>query len=66
MAAILIDTAKSLITPDVASNILLVIGEVPAKTQQAIGTGVPPLAGIGCTEASTPGGAVANLIDRKL
>jgi hypothetical protein len=57
MAANLIDTAKSLITPDVASKVSFVIGETPAKTRQAIGTGVPPLAGKGCNEASTPGGA---------
>ena len=53
----LIDTAKSLITPDVVSKISSIIGETPAKTQQAIGTVIPSLAGIACNEASTPGGA---------
>ena len=49
MATNLIDTAENLITPDVASKISFIIGETPAKTQQAIGTGVHPLAGIGLT-----------------
>ena len=47
MATNLIDTTKSLIMPDVASKISFVIGEPPAKTRQAIVTGVPTLAGIG-------------------
>lgn len=65
MAANLIDTARSLITPDVVSKISSLIGETPAKTQQALGTVVPSLAGIACNEASTPGGAskLFNLIN---
>ena len=57
MAINLIDTAKGLITPDVISKISSIIGETPAKTQQAMGTVVPTLAGVACNEASTPGGA---------
>ena len=64
MAANLIDTARNLITPDVVSKISSLIGETPAKTQQALGVVVPSLAGIACNEASTPGGAskVYNLV----
>lgn len=57
MAINLIDTTKNLITPDVVSKISSIIGETPAKTQQAIGTVVPTLAGVACNEASAPGGA---------
>ena len=57
MAINLIDTARSLITPDVISKVSSIIGETPAKTQQALTTVVPSLAGIACNEASTPGGA---------
>ena len=65
MAANLIDTARSLITPDVISKISSTIGETPAKTQQALGVVVPSLAGIACNEASTPSGAskLFNLIN---
>lgn len=57
MATNLIDTTKSLLTPDVLSKVSSLIGETPAKTQQALGTVVPTLAGVACNEASTPGGA---------
>ena len=65
MATNLIDTARNVITPDVISRISSIIGETPARTQQALGTVVPTLAGIACNEASTPGGAskLFNLID---
>ena len=65
MAINLIDTTKNLITPDVVSKISSMIGETPAKTQQAIGSVVPTLAGVACNEASTPGGAsrLFNLIN---
>jgi hypothetical protein len=64
MAINLLESAKSLFTPDVVSKASSIIGETPAKTQQAIGTAVPSLAGVLCNEASTPGGAakVHNLI----
>ena len=57
MATNLIDTTKSLLTPDVLSKVSSLIGETPAKTQQALGTVVPTLAGVACNEASTPAGA---------
>jgi outer membrane protein OmpA-like peptidoglycan-associated protein len=57
MAVNLIETAKGLLTPDVISKISSIIGETPAKTQQALGAVVPTLAGVACNEASTPGGA---------
>ena len=47
MATNLIRTNRSPITPDVVSKISFIIGETPAKTQQAIGTSVSTLAGIG-------------------
>lgn len=42
MATNLIDTTKSLITPDVASKISSIIGETPANIQQAL-EGLCPL-----------------------
>jgi OmpA-OmpF porin, OOP family len=57
MAINLLDTCKSLLTPDVVSKISSLIGETPAKTQQALGTAIPSLAGVACNEASAPGGA---------
>jgi len=65
MATNLIDTTKSLLTPDVLSKVSSLIGETPAKTQQALGTVVPTLAGVACNEASTPAGAsrLFNLIN---
>ena len=57
MAINLIDITKNFITPDVLSKISSLVGETPAKTQQALGTVVPTLAGVACNEASTPGGA---------
>jgi Bacterial protein of unknown function (DUF937) len=57
MAIDLLDTCKNLITPDVVTKISSLIGETPAKTQQALGTAIPSLAGVACNEASTPGGA---------
>lgn len=60
----LLDSAKSLLTPDIVSRISSLIGESPAKTQQALGVAVPSLAGVICNEASTPAGAarVHNLV----
>ena len=65
MATNLIETTKSLLTPDVLSKVSSLIGETPAKTQQALGTVVPTLAGVACNEASTPAGAsrLFNLIN---
>jgi OmpA-OmpF porin, OOP family len=57
MATNLLDSAKSLLTPDVVSKVSSLIGETPAKTQQALGVAIPSLAGVICNEASTPGGA---------
>jgi OmpA-OmpF porin, OOP family len=57
MAINLLDACKSLLTPDVVSKISSLIGETPAKTQQALGTAIPTLAGVACNEASAPGGA---------
>jgi OmpA-OmpF porin, OOP family len=57
MATNLLDSAKSLLTPDVVSKVSSLIGETPAKTQQALGAAIPSLAGVVCNEASTPGGA---------
>ncbi len=57
MAINLLDASKNLITPDVISKISLLIGEAPAKTQQAMGIAIPSLAGAACNEASKPGGA---------
>ena len=64
MAINLLDSARSLLTPDVVSRVSSLIGESPAKTQQALGAAIPSLAGVICNEASTPGGAarVHNLI----
>jgi OmpA-OmpF porin, OOP family len=64
MAINLLDSARSLLTPDVVSRVSSLIGETPAKTQQALGAAIPSLAGVICNEASTPGGAtkVHNLI----
>ena len=64
MAINLLDSAKSLFTPDVVSRVSSLIGETPGKTQQALGTAIPSLAGVMCNEASTPAGAakVHNLI----
>ena len=42
MATNLIHTNRSLITPDVVSKISSIIGETPAKTQQAL-EGLCPL-----------------------
>jgi outer membrane protein OmpA-like peptidoglycan-associated protein len=60
----LLDSARSLLTPDVVSKVSSLIGETPGKTQQALGVAVPSLAGVICNEASTPAGAakVHNLI----
>jgi OmpA-OmpF porin, OOP family len=57
MATNLLDSAKSLLTPDVISKISSLIGETPGKTQQALGVAIPSVAGVLCNEASTPGGA---------
>jgi outer membrane protein OmpA-like peptidoglycan-associated protein len=57
MAINLLDACRNLITPDVVSKISSLIGETPAKTQQALGTAVPTIAGVACNAASTPGGA---------
>jgi OmpA-OmpF porin, OOP family len=57
MAMNLLDSAKSLLTPDVVSKISTLIGETPGKTQQALGTAIPSVAGVMCNEASTPSGA---------
>jgi len=57
MATNLLDSARSLLTPDVVSKVSSLIGETPAKTQQALGVAIPSLAGVMCNEASTPGGA---------
>lgn len=57
MAINLLDVCKNLLTPDVVSKISSLIGETPAKTQQALGTAIPSLAGVACNEVSTPGGA---------
>ena len=57
MAINLLDSAMSLLTPDVVSRVSSLIGETPAKTQQALGVAIPSLAGVMCNEASTPGGA---------
>src|ERR1700744_5512696 len=57
MATNLLDSAKSLLTPDLVSKVSSLIGETPAKTQQALGAAIPSLAGVVCNEASTPGGA---------
>jgi OmpA-OmpF porin, OOP family len=57
MATNLLDSAKSLLTPDVISKVSSLIGETPAKTQQALGVAIPSIAGVVCNEASTPGGA---------
>ena len=64
MATNLLDSAKSLLTPDVVSKVSSLIGETPAKTQQALGVAIPSLTGVLCNEASTPTGAakVHNLI----
>lgn len=61
----LIDTVSTVMTPEVISKVSSLIGETPAKTQQAIGTVIPTLAGVACNEASTPGGAsrLFNLIN---
>jgi outer membrane protein OmpA-like peptidoglycan-associated protein len=57
MATNLLDTARTLLTPDVVSKVSSLVGETPAKTQQALGAVIPSLAGVACNEASTPGGA---------
>jgi OmpA-OmpF porin, OOP family len=57
MATNLLDSAKGLLTPDVISKVASLIGETPARTQQALGAAIPSLAGVVCNEASTPGGA---------
>lgn len=57
MATNLLDSAKSLLTPDVVSKIASLIGETPGKTQQALGAAIPSVAGVICNEASTPSGA---------
>lgn len=57
MATNLLDTTRNLVTPDVVSKISSLIGETPAKTQQAVNATIPTLAGVACNEASAPGGA---------
>lgn len=57
MASNLLDSARSLLTPDVISKISSLIGETPGKTQQALGVAIPSVAGVMCNEASTPSGA---------
>ena len=57
MAINLLEACENLITPDVVSKISSLIGETPAKTQQALGAAIPTIAGVACNEASTPGGA---------
>jgi outer membrane protein OmpA-like peptidoglycan-associated protein len=57
MATNLLDSAKSLLTPDLISKVSSLIGETPGKTQQALGVAIPSLAGVLCNEASTPAGA---------
>jgi len=52
----LIDLAKGFLTPDVVSKLSSLVGETPAKTQQAMETIVPTLAGAACNTASTPAG----------
>ncbi len=57
MAINLLDSAKSLLTPDVVTKISSLIGETPGKTQQALGVAIPSVAGSLCNVASTPAGA---------
>ncbi len=57
MAINLLDSAKSLLTPDVVTKISSLIGETPGKTQQALGVAIPSVAGTLCNVASTPAGA---------
>jgi OmpA-OmpF porin, OOP family len=57
MAINLLESAKSLLTPDVVSKVSSLIGETPGKTQQALGMAIPSLAGVVCNEASTATGA---------
>lgn len=53
MATNLLDSARSLLTPDVITRISSFIGETPGKTQQALGAAIPSFAGVLCNETST-------------
>ncbi len=57
MAINLLDSARSLLTPDVVTKISSLIGETPGKTQQALGVAIPSVSGALCNVASTPAGA---------
>jgi len=41
MATNFLDSARSLLTPDVVSKVSSLIGESPGKTQQALGVAIP-------------------------